>query len=146
MPLEEHRPAGFWIRFLAWFIDGIFVLVLAWMIAVLINDQAYFESWQATSGEQSTLSDGIASLIYNVVFVVIFTASTLKGTPGKLICKIQVVNPDMTKISMLKSIGRLFAYIISALPLLIGFMLAGWNQEKKALHDIICRTRVVYRQ
>jgi uncharacterized RDD family membrane protein YckC len=24
-------------------------------------------------------------------------------------------------------------------------MIAGWNEEKKALHDMICKTRVVYR-
>lgn len=142
----QLKPAGFWMRFLAWVIDGIIMLVLTWIIAVLIGDEAYFEAMQVTMAEQlMTTSETVANIFYNIIFIIGFTASQLKGSPGKLICRIQVVNPDMSKISIWKSIGRFFAYILSAIPFLIGFMIAGWNKEKKALHDMICNTRVVYR-
>ncbi|MDV2582613.1 RDD family protein [Alkalibacillus haloalkaliphilus] len=142
----QLKPAGFWMRFLAVLVDGIVILALSWVIAVLIGDEAYFQSFQAEAAEQfATTSDNIANLVYSVIFVIGFTASQLKGSPGKLICRIQVVNPDMSKISIWKSIGRYFSYILSALPLAIGYMIAGWNKDKKALHDMICNTRVVYR-
>ena len=148
--METYKPAGFWIRALATFIDGIITSALAWIIAVLISDQKYFDSVSIVQDSaeinMTSPSDTTANLIYAVVFIVIFTASRFRGTPGKMICRIQVLNPDMTQISIPKSIGRLFAYIISAIPLLIGFMMAGWNREKKALHDMIAGTRVVYRR
>ncbi|MFC2947059.1 RDD family protein [Virgibacillus sediminis] len=136
------KPAGFWIRFLALFIDSILSAVLTLIIAVLIGDSTYFSS--SALGETS-LADSIGGLIYSLVFIVIFTASNLMGSPGKLACRIKVVNEDMTQISLLKSFGRWLAYILSTITLLIGYMMAGWNREKKALHDIVCGTRVVYR-
>lgn len=62
-----------------------------------------------------------------------------------MICKIQVTNEDGSTISILKSLGRYFAYILSALILMIGFMMAGWTERKRALHDYICQTVVTYR-
>ena len=42
------------------------------------------------------------------------------------------------------ALGRYLAYIISSLPFFIGFMVIGWNEEKKGFHDMICKTRVIY--
>lgn len=141
--MEDYKPAGFWIRFFANFIDGVITMLMAFLIALLLNDQEFFNNRL----EETSRSEDTANLIYVVIFVIIFTGSKFKGSLGKLICQIQVLNyRDMTQISLLESIGRAFAYVISAIPLLIGFMMAGWNKEKKALHDIICGTRVVYRE
>ncbi|CDO02861.1 RDD family protein [Oceanobacillus picturae] len=138
----SNKPAGFWIRFLADFIDGMLILLLATVIAFLIGDDTFWSSWSSTD---ETTSQSIANFLYGIIFIIIFTGSKFMGSPGKLTCKIKVVNVDGTQISMLKSIGRYLCYFISALPLGIGFMMAGWNEEKKALHDMICKTRVVYR-
>lgn len=64
------------------------------IIAILIGDGRFFNSPDLS---YVPISEDIASLIYNIVFVVIFTASKYKGTPGKLVCKIQVLDKDMTK-------------------------------------------------
>ncbi|MBP1947484.1 RDD family protein [Virgibacillus litoralis] len=144
--MEKYKPAGFWIRFLANIIDGILIYIIGAIIAILINDERFFSSpGNEANTWYSSPSEDISNLIYVVVFIIIFTASKYKGSPGKLACRIQVLNVEMTQISMLKSIGRFFAYFLSALPLGIGFLMAGWNEEKKGLHDIICSTRVVYR-
>src|SRR5699024_10598992 len=117
--------AGFWIRVLAVLVDSILGVVLTFIIGTLMNDTTNTEAqMQAvdTSANffeimQANLSPSqlISNLIYAIVFVIIFTATQLKGSPGKLICRIQVVNPDMTQISILKSIGRYFARILSGL-------------------------------
>ncbi|MGY0694914.1 RDD family protein [Virgibacillus sp. FSP13] len=142
MEQEQYKPAGFWIRFLANMVDGVFTLVIGLIIALLVNDHVFFNY----SLENTSRSEDAANLIYFVIFVIIFTGSKFRGSPGKMVCKIQVLNKDMTQISLLKSLGRGFAYVISAIPLMVGYMMAGWNEEKKALHDIICGTRVVYRK
>jgi uncharacterized RDD family membrane protein YckC len=41
-------------------------------------------------------------------------------------------------------VGRFFAKILSAMMLWIGFIIAAFDREKRALHDHICGTRVVY--
>ena len=138
----SNKPAGFWIRFLANLIDGVLILMLAAIVAVLIGEESFWNYW---NNDVNTTSESVANLFYSIIFIIIFTASKFMGSPGKLACRIKVVNLNGSKISMLKSIGRFFSYVISALPLLIGFMIAGWNEEKKALHDMICKTRVVYR-
>ncbi|MFC3038740.1 RDD family protein [Virgibacillus xinjiangensis] len=135
------KPAGFWIRFLALFVDSLLSGVLTLLIAVLIGDTAYFSAAVGVS----SMADSIGGLIYSVVFVILFTASNLMGSPGKLACRIKVVNTDMTQVTLWKSIGRWLAYFLSTITFLIGYMMAGWNEEKKALHDMVCGTRVVYR-
>jgi uncharacterized RDD family membrane protein YckC len=54
-----------------------------------------------------------------------------------------VVRPDGGPISAGTAVGRWFCYILDSLILLIGFMMAGWDDEKRALHDRICNTRVI---
>jgi len=125
-------------------VDGFLLGVLAWVIAYIIQDTEY--AGFLNDYREKSPSENYANLIYAIVFIIIFTGSKLKGTPGKIICNIQVVNTDMTQISMVKSIGRFFALLLSVLTLFVGFMIAGWNAEKRALHDMICSTRVVYRK
>ncbi len=50
---------------------------------------------------------------------------------------------DGTPLSTGRIIGRHFAEMISNMILCIGYMMAGWDDEKRALHDRICDTRVI---
>jgi len=43
-----------------------------------------------------------------------------------------------------QAVGRYLAYLLNSFTLLIGFIIAGFDTEKRALHDRICDTRVVY--
>ena len=40
--------------------------------------------------------------------------------------------------------GRFFAVWLSYLTLFIGFIIAGFDSQKRALEDHICETRVIY--
>ena len=64
-------------------------------------------------------------------------------TPGKKVCRIRVVNADGSQVTYGKATGRFFGYILSSLILCIGFLMAAWDDEKRALHDRICDTRVI---
>src|SRR5699024_9290399 len=138
--MNTHKPAGFWIRFLSTLVDGILSSVLAWILSILMNESAIQsinnsltpspDEMALTSESLVSPSDTVANLLYGILFIIIFTATQFKGSPGKLLCRIQVVNPDMTQLGIGKSIGRYFSYILSAIPLMIGFMLAGWTKDK----------------
>jgi uncharacterized RDD family membrane protein YckC len=58
-------------------------------------------------------------------------------------CQLRVVMPDGGQVSYLRALGRNFAELISAVILGIGYIMAGFDDEKRALHDRICSTRVV---
>jgi len=65
------------------------------------------------------------------------------ATLGKMACKIQVVTAEGGRVSYLRSLGRYFAKFLSGLICLIGYIIAAFDEEKRALHDRICVTRVV---
>ena len=75
---------------------------------------------------------------YEVYFIGRFGA-----TLGKMALKLKVVRPDGSPVSYMRALGRHFAKYLSAIILLIGYIMAAFDEEKRALHDRICDTRVV---
>jgi uncharacterized RDD family membrane protein YckC len=66
-----------------------------------------------------------------------------QATLGKKTLGLKVVGLDGERISFAKATGRYFSKIISALILLIGYIMAGFDSKKRALHDIIASTYVI---
>lgn len=68
----------------------------------------------------------------------------LRGqTPGKRLLGIMVVNIRGERPSILRSLLRTAAYLLSALPVSIGFLWVGFDRERRALHDWVAGTYVV---
>jgi uncharacterized RDD family membrane protein YckC len=68
------------------------------------------------------------------------------ATFGKMACKIKVVTADGGRVSYARALGRYFAKLLSAFTCMIGYIIALFdNPQKRALHDHICNTRVVYK-
>ncbi|MGN7312744.1 RDD family protein [Alkalicoccobacillus gibsonii] len=82
----KQKPAGFWVRFFATFIDGFIVAVMSVILANIFQDSP-------GDLEEST-SAFIFQLMYSVVGIIYLTASRFKGTPGKIILGLQVVKED----------------------------------------------------
>ena len=57
---------------------------------------------------------------------------------------IKVGNSRGEKISFVNALGGYFAKILSAITLMIGFMMAGWDSKKQALHDKLAGTYVFH--
>ena len=146
------KYAGFWIRFGAKFIDGLIMAVLQYAIIIPMTI-LFFSSGSAMSGDEQMLSSGSLMLIgiqqiigilipaaYNTFFIGKYSA-----TLGKMACKIKVVSPEGAQISYARALGRYFAELLSAIVLGIGYIMAAFDSEKRALHDRVCSTRVVYK-
>jgi uncharacterized RDD family membrane protein YckC len=86
----------------------------------------------------STILNFIIPAAYESWFVGKYAA-----TPGKMACKLKVVMSDGDRISFARAVGRHFAKYISGLILGIGYIMAGFDEQKRALHDRICDTRVI---
>jgi uncharacterized RDD family membrane protein YckC len=57
--------------------------------------------------------------------------------------KLRVVRADGSPVGYGLAAGRYLSKILSALILLIGYIMAAFDEQKRALHDRICDTRVV---
>jgi len=75
---------------------------------------------------------------YESVFV-----GRLGATPGKMALGLKVVRPDGGPISLGRAVVRYFAKVVSGIILMIGYIMAGFDSQKHALHDMICDTRVI---
>jgi len=65
------------------------------------------------------------------------------ATLGKMACKIKVVTADGGRVTYARACGRYFAKMLSAFTCMIGYIMAIFDKQKRALHDHICNTRVV---
>jgi uncharacterized RDD family membrane protein YckC len=133
--------AGFWIRFGAKVIDGI----ILWVINTIISVGLGVLMTTSSTTMQSFSLFGFSYLLQVAVGAAYTTWFLGKygATVGKMACKIKVVTSDGEPISYLRALGRHFAEWLSALILLIGYIIAAFDDEKRALHDRICDTRVI---
>jgi uncharacterized RDD family membrane protein YckC len=139
---------GFWIRFLAKIIDGVILSIAQW--AIMIPASMLMMPSMMQGGEQFPtpgffLFIGVQVLIgitvplaYNT-----FLLGRFGATLGKMACRLKVVTPEGDKITYLRAFGRFFAEMVSYMILMIGYLMAAFDDEKRALHDRMCSTRVV---
>jgi uncharacterized RDD family membrane protein YckC len=64
-------------------------------------------------------------------------------TIGKMIFGLRVIQTDGEPLSFSRGLARSCAYMLSAIPLGVGFLWVALSAEKKAWHDLILGTRVV---
>jgi uncharacterized RDD family membrane protein YckC len=135
---SAFRYAGFWIRTAALFIDGFITGIVSVIILLLLTGgsfttQAFSSSWYTQQ---------LFSLLFGISYYCFFWTS-YGATPGKMALGLKIITPDGGPISLGRAIGRYFSLILSSITLLIGFMMAGWDSEKRSLHDRLAGTRVI---
>jgi uncharacterized RDD family membrane protein YckC len=143
-PAPVVRYGGFWIRFLARVLDAV--------ILAIVNSLFYLPIVTGIAGtlngEDPQLFLGLQAILFALQFAVGVTYETvfigkLGGTPGKLALSLRVVLPDGGKVTYMRALGRYFGTILSSLTLMIGYIIAAFDDQKRALHDHICNTRVI---
>jgi uncharacterized RDD family membrane protein YckC len=72
-------------------------------------------------------------------------SSAWQATLGKRATRLQVTDRTGRRLSFGRATGRFFAKAISAITLLIGYLVAAFTPRKQALHDLIAGTVVVRR-
>ncbi|MDB6055956.1 MAG: domain containing protein [Verrucomicrobiales bacterium] len=134
--------AGFWRRLLAKIVDGLVMYAVNFGITAVLgisSAMAPTRSTLALGAIAASLSIGlVVPLIYNTVMLARFGA-----TLGKMACGLQVVTPEGGPISYGRALGRTMSEWISSLICSIGYIMAAFDDEKRALHDRIASTRVI---
>jgi uncharacterized RDD family membrane protein YckC len=148
---------GFWIRFVASMLDGIILAVVAGIFSMFLFGSFMPRSvmrGNTTPEEALALAGPMlgmlgASILVNMIVgcsYETFFIARLGATPGKVALGLKVVRPDGGPITAGRAAGRYFAKIVSSMILMIGYIMAGLDSQKRALHDMICDTRVIKSQ
>ena len=146
--LGAFHYAGFWIRFVAKVIDGVLLTMVRFALlmplGLTVAPPVGGNPGQALAAAMRLASlSGLLTLGLSLAYEVYFL-STRGATIGKMVLGLKVVRADGGKISPGLAAGRYFATLVSEFTLLIGFIVAGFDAQKRALHDRMCDTRVIY--
>ncbi len=133
--------AGFWIRFWAYVVDGALIQAIRAIVLIPMGFRLLEHPWSwwtlADIGEMQFSSLAIA-LGYFAFFWTNYGA-----TPGKMLFGLKIVTPEGGPISLGQAVGRYFSMFLSGIVMGIGFLMAAWDDEKRALHDRLAETRVI---
>lgn len=149
------RYGGFWIRFVARIIDGIIMGAVGFVVripfiammggaAVSLGEDP--DPAQVMAALPAILAGAGLMILVSVALNAAYEAyflSTRGATPGKMALGLKVVRADGGPISVGLAVGRYFASILSGMTLFIGYIIAGFDTQKRSLHDHICSTRVI---
>jgi uncharacterized RDD family membrane protein YckC len=138
----EMRYASFMTRFGALFLDRLILSAVSFGISAIAG-VAVFSSLGESSGK---LGLQVVLMLINLCLAGVYEVLMVGkygATLGKMAAKIRVVTADGGKVSYGRATGRYFAKLLSAFTCLIGFIMAAFDEEKRALHDRICNTRVI---
>jgi uncharacterized RDD family membrane protein YckC len=146
---------GFWIRLGARFIDG-FVM----MAPILILAAVLIPNLVRAGKQPSNPAFAAFTLTFVAIFFVAFISYEVVmmrywgATVGKMACGLKIVRPDGRSLGWGVSLGRFFMWniVTGSIPylnlvlMLTSGIMAGTDAEKRALHDRVCDTRVIYKR
>ncbi len=133
--------AGFLVRFVAAFLDGLisfiltFLLLLTWSTFATLN----------LEDPETSLKLNLTALVMGWLYYAGMESSKYQATFGKQIMGVFVTDERGERASFAKATGRYFSKIISSVILMIGYIMAAFTSKKQALHDIIAGTLVFKR-
>ncbi|WP_407448350.1 RDD family protein [Fibrobacter sp.] len=135
---QEQKYVGFWARFAANFLDGI-------LISILLSPSIFLA---ATSIRPEGLIVAIAAFWgLDILAVVILLVLWYKkqASIGKMAISAKIVDARTGKAPTKNQlIGRYFAYLLSFLPLGLGFLWIAFDSKKQGWHDKLAGTAVIY--
>ncbi|TAN07983.1 MAG: RDD family protein [Rhodanobacteraceae bacterium] len=136
---EGLEYAGFWIRLGATLIDTILLLIITTPLLVWIYGWTYLSDGRLIHGPAEFLISWVAPAVATVLFWLYWQAS-----PGKAMLALHVVDADSGKtLSVGQAVARYLCYIVSMLPLCLGFIWVAFDRKKQGWHDKIAQTVVV---
>lgn len=132
---------GFGQRVVAAVIDGLILFVVVVPPIVAIYGRDYLVR---SAGGYAGFWDFMIQTVLPALAVLIFWR-VCGATPGKLAIAARIVDAQSgARPSTARLVTRFFAYLISALPLFLGFVWIAIDRRKQGWHDKIAGTMVIY--
>ena len=147
---DHALRGGFWRRFMAFGFDQILLLLLMAIFVV-----SGFIAAQVGSGpkgmsflKQARVIIPMILPMAAVLWIAYFTFFHVAWgqTVGKMIYRVRTVQKNGQPLTYPQALLRTLCYLVSALPLFLGFFWAGFTSSKRSWHDLISGTIVVREQ
>ena len=147
------RPAGFWIRLFATIIDSaIFTIILTPLLSLIYFgsfdgyiDYYYTDYFSDDIDSTENIAFDTAELLIRALVVIALWVLWSGKTPGKALLGIQIIKLDDSPMGWKEAIIRYIGYILNVITLFIGFLMIAARRDKRGLHDLIAKTKVVHR-
>ena len=143
----QAEYAGFWVRLAAYAIDSVIVFFGLLVVRLFLAGVLSVLSGTWLGGNilfHYTLKD-ILLYVFQVLYFILCT--WLTGTTlGKRAMNLRVLSAcpgeplGLLDVVYRETIGR----VLCSLSVGIGYMVAGWDGQKRGFHDMLCDTRVIY--
>ncbi|MGB6391565.1 MAG: RDD family protein [Candidatus Acidiferrales bacterium] len=136
--------AGFWLRLVAYILDSIILgfviglLIFLPLMSTALRGVSPDRPWEfyTAMGPQMLAVRGLV-LMASWLYFALLESSAWQGTLGKRALGLLVTDLEGRRVSFGRASGRYFGKIVSALILMIGFIMAGFTEKKQALHDML---------
>ncbi len=148
----EPRYVGFWARFLAMFIDNIWVTIVLVLVLMAVFGQDFMAMMAMPPdgspeamfmAAQGATGSFLAQLLLPAVLIVGFWVWK-SATPGKMVISAKIVDAKtLGEPSTGQLIVRYIGYFISAFVFGLGFLWVAFDKRKQGWHDKIAGTLVV---
>jgi uncharacterized RDD family membrane protein YckC len=153
LPTGDNLASFGW-RLLAWFIDYVALsFINNFVLSALISAGFNIKLPTMEQLTKASVTDVMPAkdiftlmIILNLVMIIyhaVCEASPMKGSLGKKLCRLVVVDVDGSGLTFVNAFLRNLGKIVSGTVLGIGFLNIIWNEHKQGWHDIFARTYVV---
>ena len=135
--------AGYWIRLIAFVVDTVAMVVIALLVASVL--EIPISEWSAPDGWNIVAILSIVWLL-GVVHSTLLVAAW-STTLGKQLFGLRVVRTDGSRIRICRAFSRALLFFVFFSPIILGIssLMIAFRRDKRGLHDLICDTEVVYR-
>jgi len=147
---------GFWIRLLAHLIDHIILgAVAAPLFFIMVLPSIIRIAHEAEQNQEQPSPEMVLSIVSSAflyialafvgqwLYEALLTSSSWQATIGKRVLRLKVVDEAGNRISFGRATGRFFAKILSSMFFCIGFIMIGFTDRKRGLHDMLAATLVM---
>ena len=140
--LKGHAYAGFWLRVAAYLLDSALIaLVLTFVL--LLYEAFQHDDFDGVLSVALKLSAVATWLTW--AYFALMESSPVQGTLGKLAVGIKVTDKNGDPITFIRASWRYWAKLLSSWTFMIGWLMAAFTPNKRALHDIVAGTLVLRR-
>jgi len=145
----DANLVGFWPRVGAYIVDMVVIYFLCNLILGPLaipepvqgsNDWAALVKLWQTAAPQLALK-----ILLEMTYTVLMTGQ-LGATVGKLLIGARILKMDGSRIGFGAALLRWLASLLSGLSLGIGYLFVAFRDDRRALHDLLAGTQVIYRR
>ncbi len=144
----DLEAAGFGPRFLAFMIDMILVVLLGLIggfVGSLFGLLFRFYGWGELAVILEQVARGLVWLLLTGFYFASMESGASRATLGKASIGLTVLRDDDKPMTRQHAYGRAASAFVTTLTFYIGFLLCLFRSDRKAMHDLMSKSKVVWR-